>query len=319
MRINIGKRNIDIERYGHNVIYYLDRIVGEALGSFKTIATIFFGVFAIAAFFAWGLVVASALWGFISIAFLYLLKRTLGWLKSNISHTGGDYNLSGRHLIIRQEPDNCRIDLDGVDPERFEFADRLTAIVTAEINVYAYRNSPWMGTIPEKYKRNLSHINKNPYSILLIKSEDHLRFIGLTHIVPVNKIRWDLYVNPRPINGWKGGDNTFTDKYVCGLDPGDEPYGLIIFSVARGKEDTSIPPNQYADYIGDLFEKAMAFQISMYFKTIFRDRKFVPMLFHNENKSVNSFIEPAVIEKTTSHDETALSVFVADNQFYTLL
>lgn len=92
--------------------------------------------------------------------------------------------------------------------------------ISSLLNLLVYRNSIWSTNLEHKIQRNLTHINKNPKTILLIKHDDE--YIGFTHCLPVNKNVWENYLKG------KIADNDFSASDIVS----DENYfGVIIFSI----------------------------------------------------------------------------------------
>lgn len=104
--------------------------------------------------------------------------------------------------------------------------DRLIA-EAAKLNCAVFLGSAYEDTIDSKQRRNHSHQLKNPYSLMLVSHQDKsstaLKFIGFTHLIPVNEATYHQYLDG------KIQDNAFSADLVCSLD--EPAYAVIIFSL----------------------------------------------------------------------------------------
>lgn len=104
--------------------------------------------------------------------------------------------------------------------------DRLIA-EAAKLNCAVFLGSAYEDTLERKLRRNHAHQRKNPYSLMLVSHQDAvgdtLKFIGFTHLIPVNEANYHKYLDG------KIHDNDFGADLVCSVN--EPAYAIIIFSL----------------------------------------------------------------------------------------
>lgn len=262
-----------------------------------------------------GSITYTSLGTVIFYALLWLISQLL-WLviQRAIRNSGSkDKFIFPGKYIIQNEADPVELKLDDINQDRFEFATEKTAGIAADLNVKAYRNSRWTASFAEKFERNLSHIRKNKYSILLVKSLTDDKFLGYTHVLPVTTGTWEKYNNAQI------GDNKFMDNLIV-ADKGPyrrfkKPFGLILFSVGSVFIDDELKskPDLKAA-IGELYEQAIVYHISKYLQTMFKDQEKVMVLLQNMGKDYLKFFSPFAKSTTRlSYDGARIIVFEVAN------
>jgi uncharacterized protein YbaR (Trm112 family) len=192
------------------------------------------------------------------------------------------FEFPGTFLVRNNEALACDINLENIDLDQFEFATPITAEESAIINFEAYEYSIWGTSVLNKLQRNLKHINKNPLSILLIKSKDKKSFIGFSHMLPVSKITWDDYINA------KITDNGFPEKHIVSIGD-NKAYGIIQFSLGMrqpNKSNYELPSSKHE--IGELLEQASCVHFNS-LKKMFRINEDIPVLLQNMGQEFISF------------------------------
>lgn len=234
--------------------------------------------------------------------------------------TGSDkkWNWHGKYLSPDKELPACRLNTDTIPPQRFRMATEADAFRTALINTIAYSDSLWCDTVRGKEKRNLEHIQRNPNSILLIKSR-HNGYIGFTHIFPVSERVWQKYMQG------KLGDKNFSYLNICPLDiidtPDKKPYGFILFSVADISTDREFghsDQSAQSEEIGDLLEQAVAYHLSVHIKHYYGDSPaFVRVLMQNLDDRYTSFFKKcnADMSSVSADGNPIISFEVAANLY----
>lgn len=267
--------------------------------SFTIIAIVFFDLFK-----WWS--IAGACGALALVGAREALKRIIiTW----ITNTGGSFQLQGTHLIVGEDYETgCKLWLNGIDREYFEFAGVDSMGTVADINHRAYNRGPWSTYPKEKFDRNKSHVLKNEYAIMLIKDEG--KVVGYTHIFPISFETWFKYTNPPGIH-----DNVFSDDYV-GENEKDRNFAIMIFSLAMDP-DFEVKLND-KHLAGLMVEKAMALQISEHLKSSFPHKHSVTAIFQNMGSMLLNFFDDAsVILEHPSADEAQLVKFEIKNPHYT--
>lgn len=132
-------------------------------------------------------------------------------------------------------------EMDGIETHvAFVDSDAL-AEISGRINARAYRQRLWRGTgtkgtdnTLEKIERNRAHYQKNPHTLLLIRSFPILDFnptneyIGLTHVIPLHRHGLTRYRNGEI------EDNLLGPDLICA--PGEKLAALLLFSLALDTE-----------------------------------------------------------------------------------
>lgn len=202
----------------------------------------------------------------------------------------------------------CTLNLKDIEEERFEFANKATSELAAEMNVKAFARGLWAGTKDEKLERNTAHIEKNAFSIMFVKSKtDSSKYLGYTHILPVTRLTWDKYTSGDI------GDNEFHDGYVVDTHAQDEkPYGLIVFSVASVRYDSHLknPIGEFRGKLGSLYEQAVVYHISKLLQITFvGSEKVIQVLIQNDGKKyLESFSGCCTSNNKYTKDNTRLIV-----------
>ena len=258
-----------------------------------------------------------ALTAFVTLCMLSILFITMHLLRyiikfySNNNGNAKGFIFPGKHIIIMKDQP-CKIVMQDIPVDRFELATENTARICAELNEKAFKRSVWGADLDKKMERNLSHIKRNKYSIMLIKSADKKKCIGFTHILAVNESNWNQYLNG------KVSDNNFPDWRIVPEVPtkkDHQPYGLILFSSAITERVSECEiPKDYKKDVGLLIEQAITYHASLLLKGAFKETEVVHVLFQNMSREFLSFFKDAKINSTNiSKDGARIIVFNLNN------
>jgi hypothetical protein len=174
-----------------------------------------------------------------------------------------------------------------ISSEKFEFATKNTSVIATQLNCIAFKNKQWNDSFNNKHKRNLSHINKNCLSMMLIKSIYPNRYIGFTHIFPVSKNTWHQY-----LRGFISDSNLTGRKIISSNKSKVSPFGLIIFSVASaGIHSEFKKAPSYSAAMGKLLEQALFFHLKTIIMHHFNDYKSVPIMFQNDETDFLAYFD----------------------------
>jgi hypothetical protein len=200
-----------------------------------------------------------------------------------------------------------KIKNESIKYEKFVFATKHDAAISAVINMKAYAGGVWGTDYFDKYLRNKSHILRNDKSILLIKSLTTDEYIGFTHIFPVSENVWNKYTQGKIKDNEFNGDLIFTKE-----NDYDEPYGLILFGIALPLKDDDYSGSAIEewDYLSDLLEQSVAYHLNCYLVEYFKDKKVVKVLFQNyDEKFFKPFEVEAINDKLVSGDNAPVYIF----------
>lgn len=223
------------------------------------------------------------------VAFI-LISKLLGFLIVHLlKNIGGKFTFSGEFVNVKDE---APVELKPItiDKNMLVFANEYLADNAATLNVRAFRRTAWHTSYDDKFKRNLSHIQRNKYSILLIKSKVEGLYVGYTHIFPVTKNTWENYKAGRL------GDNAFSYNRIVSDNPrantGD-PYGLIIFSIAMVERYTDCSNSKnYRLCVGSVLEQATVYHVKKHLEVSFgKTKEPVPVLLQTENQTHYNFLK----------------------------
>jgi hypothetical protein len=246
----------------------------------------------------------TAILGALSLLIGYLISYLV--IKHKIKNKGVNFNsrFPMKHLL-RIEHGLFYIDKENIIENQFILAEQKDALKSAEINIKAYQGGVWGTDVNDKYIRNLSHIEKNKLSILLIKSFDSDDLIGYTHILPVNERIWNIYTLG------KIKDNEFNSDYIAPFVDSiyDEPFGLILFAIALPIENENISTDKL-NYLSDLLEQCLSHHLSLFLDTTFKSKKTVKVMFQNYDEVFYSpFEKEAINDKMLSADNAPIYIF----------
>jgi len=129
------------------------------------------------------------------------------------------------------------------DTSIFNFVDnKEKAEISGIINSISFSRKIglWSGSISNKKNRNISHFQRNEFAILLIEDravtryrKPSIKYLGFTHIIPVNHNIWEQYLAGNISDNDFPGDYVFPSSSQLSKFPQiNQPHGLIIFSIA---------------------------------------------------------------------------------------
>lgn len=264
----------------------------------------------------------TALLSVIAFGGLWLLAWFL-WLVIQliIKNHGADNKLifSKRFLKSDEPGEPCEIcmeEVNKIEARRFSFVRDTDIHLVTTLNLKAYKNSPWFTTFDNKYQRNWSHVVKNKYSMMFVNSLYDEKKLGYTHVLPVTKSAWDRYLDR------KISDNNLMEKFVVAdgsFSKGrNEPFGLIIFSVAFVNYDTELKEAEnFYGKLTSILEDAVVYHISVHLKTLFKNRETVEILLQTMNRNCfRLFKDVAKSSNRLSKDWARIIVFEIVNPYY---
>lgn len=242
--------------------------------------------------------IANSAFGTIIVALiLFCIQLFLKFIILNIQPSGVSerFIFPGKYIQINSNGTPSQLITEGIQTEYFEFASKITASIAAELNVQAYARTAWQASYDEKFKRNLSHIQRNKHSILLIKSSRG-EYIGFTHVLPVTRNTWDKY------NKGLIKDKNYSAKLIANNEKktlGSDAYGIIIFSVACIKRNRDFKESSlYASSVGELLEQALVHHVRTLCREYFKGTEEVPVLLQNMGEEFLKFFKPAATSTT---------------------
>ena len=227
------------------------------------------------------------------ILFIFLFAIIIYFILKRIyNHKGGDFIIA-ENPSFSLDTENQLINLNLVTNKIEErnislrFATRDDIDKITDLNLLAYKKSVWDVDKAQKKKRNLSHIERNDYSILCIVDSGGT-IIGFTHIFPVNKDIWDRY------NEGTIADNTFPASKIVAKTTkrNNSAYGLILFSIALPhNKKKKLKRNEKLDN-GLFVQECVAHHFDHYLKREFIGKETVPMLFQNFDRDLLKYYDP---------------------------
>jgi hypothetical protein len=101
----------------------------------------------------------------------------------------------------------------------------------ARLNCAAFANTPFVDSLDRKYRRNGSHLRRNPFAIMLVaherpshgSPEQRKAFVGFTHLIPITEGTYNDYIEG------KIPDKDFNARHVC--SPTEAAHAVLIFSL----------------------------------------------------------------------------------------
>lgn len=255
---------------------------------------------------------------------LLIFKKILWYIiQRNIRNFGLDEKFIFSRRLFDQEDGSplCLLNMgtiNTIDRRRFSFVkDRDAQLVTA-MNLKAFKKpGVWKeNDFNKKYLRNLSHIQKNKYSMMFISSFIEDKKLGFTHILPISKWVWDSYLKG------KISDNNFGDHLIIpdsGYGAGkNTPYGLIIFTVAFVSYDQELRQSKtFIEDVSHLLENAIAIHVLTYLKTMFKKHSTVKLLIQNMSKEYIDFFKDLAVEhRYISRDKAIITIIEVENPYY---
>lgn len=238
----------------------------------------------------------------IYVILFFLEKLIFFFIKKKVKNTGIDVKelaFAGNYIIRDNTQKACKINLENISTDKFEFFQEDKAEIAGNLNFKAYKRGVWGTSLEDKIARNRSHIKRNSHCFMAIKDvNEPNRYVGYTHILPVDKSTWDEYM------AGKIGDNDFSYLNIIPdiSDKDDQkPYGLIIFSIANIYPLRSFKTNKsYREEVGELLEQAVTFHLHTMIKKHFPNHERVSALLQTKDKGYISFFKKiANMDKVT--------------------